>query len=69
MRSNSIIDLVINAADLTSGSQEAVTRITEGFQDLIARTYTQLSLLGGRTYSEQQVAGAGDRKVAEGDDR
>jgi len=50
-------DLVINAADLTVGSQDAVTRITEGFQDLIARTYTQLGLLGGRTYSEQQVAG------------
>ncbi|MGO1311409.1 MAG: BREX system P-loop protein BrxC [Brevibacterium aurantiacum] len=50
-------DLVINAADLTVGSQDAITRITEGFQDLIARTYTQLSLLGGRAYSEQQVAG------------
>ena len=50
-------DLVINAADLTVASQDALTRITEGFQDLIARTYTQLSLLGGRTYTEQQVAG------------
>lgn len=50
-------DLVINAADLTVVSQDAVTRITDGFQDLIARTYTQLSLLDGRTYSEQQVAG------------
>ncbi|MCK6090918.1 BREX system P-loop protein BrxC [Micrococcus endophyticus] len=50
-------DLVINAADLTVASQDAVTRITDGFQDLIARTYTQLSLLDGRTYSEQQVAG------------
>ncbi|MBB1515746.1 BREX system P-loop protein BrxC [Tessaracoccus sp. MC1679] len=50
-------DLVINAADLPAGSQDAITRITDGFQDLIARTYTQLSLLGGRTYSEQQVAG------------
>lgn len=50
-------DLVINAADLTTGSQDALVRITEGFQYLIARTYTQLSLLGGRTYTEQQVAG------------
>lgn len=50
-------DLVINAADVTVASQDAVTRITDGFQDLIARTYTQLILLGGRTYSEQQVAG------------
>ena len=50
-------DLVINAADLTVASQDAFTRITDGFQDLIARTYTQLSLLDGRTYSDQQVAG------------
>lgn len=49
-------DLVINAADLTVASQDAVTRIGDGFQDLIALTYTQLSLLDGRTYSEQQVA-------------
>lgn len=50
-------ELVINAADLTVASQDALTRVTEGFQDLIARTYTQLGLLGGRTYSEQQVTG------------
>ncbi|MFB9073858.1 BREX system P-loop protein BrxC [Citricoccus parietis] len=49
-------DLVINAADITAGSQDAITRITEGFQNLIAQTYTGLNLLGGRTYSEQQVA-------------
>jgi len=49
--------LVINAADVTSASQDAVTRVTEGFQDLVSRTYTQLNLLGGITYSEQQVAG------------
>jgi len=48
---------VINAADLAVASQDTITRITDGFQDLIARTYTQLSLLDGRTYSEQQVAG------------
>lgn len=50
--------LVINAADVSSSSQDPLTRVTDGFQDLIARTYTQLSLLGGVTYSEQQVAGA-----------
>ncbi|MEU7822449.1 BREX system P-loop protein BrxC [Catellatospora sp. NPDC049133] len=48
--------LVINAADVTSTSQDAITRVTDGFQDLISRAYTQLSLLGGTTYSEQQVA-------------
>ncbi|MEF3322201.1 BREX system P-loop protein BrxC [Gulosibacter sp. GYB002] len=50
-------DLVINAADLSSGSQEATSRIAEGFQELIARTYTQLSLLDGHVYSEHQIAG------------
>ncbi len=50
--------LVINAADVSSSSQDPLTRVTDGFQDLIARTYTQLSLLGGVAYSEQQVAGA-----------
>ena len=48
--------LVINAADVISTSQDAITRVTDGFQDLISRTYTQLRLLGGSTYSEQQVA-------------
>ena len=50
-------DLVINAADVASGSQDAIARVTDGFQNLVARTHTQLSLLGGTTYNEQQVAG------------
>jgi hypothetical protein len=50
--------LVINAADVTASSQDALGRVTEGFQELISRTYTQLKLLGVVTYSEQQVAGA-----------
>ncbi|MEV7241903.1 BREX system P-loop protein BrxC [Streptomyces sp. NPDC093248] len=48
-------DLVINAADVTSAAQDAIARVTDGFQDLVSRTYTQLSLLSGSTYSEQQV--------------
>lgn len=50
--------LVINAADVAATSTDALGRVTEGFQELISRTYTQLKLLGGVTYSEQQVAGA-----------
>ncbi|GCE75648.1 BREX system P-loop protein BrxC [Cellulomonas biazotea] len=50
--------LVINAAEIASSSQDAVVRVTDGFQDLISRTYTQLKLLGGKTYTEQQIAGA-----------
>ncbi len=48
--------LVINGADITSSSKDALVRVTDGFQDLISRTYTQLKLLGGVTYNEQQVA-------------
>ena len=50
--------MVINAANITSGSQDPLTRVTDGFQDLISRSYTQLRLLGGVTYSEQQIAAA-----------
>lgn len=50
--------LVINAADVPASSTDGLGRVTEGFQELISRTYTQLKLLGGVTYSEQQVAGA-----------
>jgi len=50
--------LVINAAEIASSSQDAVVRVTDGFQDLISRTYTQLKLLDGKTYTEQQIAGA-----------
>jgi len=48
--------LVVNAADVTSTAQDPITRVADGFQDLISRTYTQLKLLGGSIYSEQQVA-------------
>lgn len=48
--------LIINAADITSGAQDAITRVTDGFQELVNRTYTNLGLLGGKVYPEQQVA-------------
>jgi len=51
-------ELVINGADVTSTSQDALARVTDGFQNLVSRTYTQLKLLGGVTYREQDVAGA-----------
>jgi hypothetical protein len=50
--------LVINAADVTSSAQDPLARVTDGFQELISRTYTQLRLLGGVTYTEQEVATA-----------
>lgn len=51
--------LIINGTEVTSSSsQDAVTRVTDGFQELVSRTYTSLGLLGGKTFPEQQVAGA-----------
>lgn len=50
--------LIINAAEIPSSSEDAVTRVSDGFQELVSRTYTNLGLLGGKVYSEQQVAGA-----------
>ena len=52
--------LVINASDVPSTSTDALGRVTEGFQELVSRTYTQLKLLDGISYSEQQVADAAD---------
>lgn len=49
--------LIVNASDIDARSNDAIPRITAGFQELVARTYTQLSLLGGVIYTEQQIAG------------
>jgi len=48
--------LIINAAEVTSSSQDAFGRVADGFQELVSRTYTSLGLLGGRVFPEQQVA-------------
>lgn len=50
--------MIINASEVTSGSQEALARVSDGFQELVSRTYTSLGLLDGKAFSEQQVAGA-----------
>jgi hypothetical protein len=50
--------LIINASEVISSSQDAVTRVTDGFQELVSRTYTSLGLLGGLMFPEQQVASA-----------
>lgn len=50
--------LIINAAEIPSSFEDAVTRVSDGFQELVSRTYTNLGLLGGKVYPEQQVAGA-----------
>lgn len=50
--------MIINASEVASSSQEAVAHVSDGFQELVSRTYTSLGLLGGKAFSEQQVAGA-----------
>ena len=50
--------LIINAAEVMSSSQDALMRVSDGFQELVSRTYVNLGLLGGKVYTEQQVAGA-----------
>jgi hypothetical protein len=50
--------LIISAAEIPSNSEDCVTRVSDGFQELVNRTYTSLGLLGGKVYPEQQVAGA-----------
>jgi hypothetical protein len=50
--------MIINASEVTSSSQEALARVSDGFQELVSRTYTSLGLLGGKAFSEQQIAGA-----------
>ena len=52
--------LIINASDVTVASVEAQSRVNDGLQELLSRTYTQLKLLGGKTYSEQEITDAAD---------
>ena len=55
--------LIVNAADLQSAAHDPVSRVTDGFQELVSRTYTSLGLLGGKTYGETQIAGAANAAV------
>jgi len=47
--------LIHNATVLEVGSNDPQSRITEGFQRVIASTYTNLSMLGGATFTEQNL--------------
>ena len=48
--------LIVNATDVVSTSQDPLVRVNAGFQELVGRTYSQLSLLGGVTFTEQQIS-------------
>lgn len=48
--------LIVQLTDVESKSTDAVTRVSDGFQDLIRRTYPNLKLLGDITYTESDIA-------------
>ena len=48
--------LIHNAGVLDVGSADPVTRVSDGFQKVIASTYTNLTLLGGMSFTEQQLS-------------
>lgn len=47
--------LIHNATDLDIAATDPVNRINEGFQRVIAATYTNLGMLAGKTYNEQSL--------------
>ena len=47
---------IINGSEIAVSATEPEARVEEGFNQLISRTYTQLSLLGGVEYSETGIA-------------
>ncbi len=47
--------LIVDGVDLTISAADGVTRIEQGFQDLVTRTYPSLKLLGSRMYSEADI--------------
>lgn len=48
--------LIVQGAEVDSNAQDAIARVSDGFQELVGRTYTNLGMLGDKAYSEQQVA-------------
>lgn len=48
--------LIVQGAEVDSSAQDAIGRVSDGFQELVGRTYTSLRMLGGKVFSDQQVA-------------
>ena len=61
-------ELVQNATDVPSSSQDAQGRISDGFQVLISRVYTHLKTLGKNNYTERDIASFADPQSAIFDD-
>ncbi len=49
--------LIYNAGVLDVAATDAQTRINDGFDKVIAATYTNLGMLGGQTFNEQSLSG------------
>ncbi|WP_285728067.1 BREX system P-loop protein BrxC [Psychromicrobium xiongbiense] len=49
--------LIHNASVLDVNSSDAQTRVSDGFQRVIAATYTNLGMLGGKAFTEQGLGG------------
>jgi hypothetical protein len=49
--------LIHNATILDVSSSDAQARISDGFQRVIAATYTNLGMLGGKTFTERSLGG------------
>lgn len=47
--------LIHNATELDIAATEPINRINDGFQRVIAATYTNLRMLAGKTYNEQSI--------------
>ncbi len=48
--------LFVAGVDIEIGSEDAQTRVVRGFHDLIARAYSNLRMLRGITYTENDIA-------------
>ncbi|MBE2240815.1 MAG: BREX system P-loop protein BrxC [Caldilineaceae bacterium] len=48
--------VVVNGQELDLTSKDAPTRVVQGFQELITRTYPNLRMLRGVTYREEEIA-------------
>jgi hypothetical protein len=48
--------IVVNGQELEIGSADGVTRVLQGLQELISRTYNNLRMLRGVTYREEEIA-------------
>jgi energy-coupling factor transporter ATP-binding protein EcfA2 len=47
--------LIVNGSAVQASSTNALARVTDGFQSLVSRTYTDLALLQGKSYNERNV--------------